>query len=84
MNKDELFEREETCQKAIRTMTRAIFMRAVVTAVLIWAVIAGNMELWVMGLMALVLLINITGTLPLLAEWKKQRRTLKDLIAMEE
>ena len=84
MDKEELFEREEKCQKAIRTISRAIFMRAVVTAVLIWAVFTGNMELWAVGLMALVLLINVFGTLPLIAEWKKQRTLLKELIELEE
>ena len=84
MDREELFQREEDCQKALRTMSRAIFMRLVVSIVLIWAVFVGEMELWVVGLMALVLVINMTGTLPLVAEWRKQRRLLKELIAMEE
>ena len=84
MNREELFQREEDCQKAIRTVSRAIIMRLVVTVVLIWAVIAGNMELWVMGLMAFVLVFNVVGALPLIAEWKKQRKLLTELIAKEE
>lgn len=84
MDREELFQREEDCQKAIRTMNRAIFMRAVVSAALVWAVVVGNMELWVIGLMVLVMFINAAGTLPLIAEWKKQRQLLKDLIAQEE
>ena len=84
MNREELFEQEEKCLKAIRTVRKAVFMRIFVTGLLIWAVIVGQMELWVMGLMAFVLLINLVGALPLIQEWKKQKRLLKELIAQEE
>ena len=84
MNQDELFQQEEDCQKAIRTVTKALFMRVFVCAVLIWAVIAADMALWAAGLMLFVLAINVLGALPLLQEWKKQRQHLKDLIAQEE
>lgn len=83
MTNDELFELEEKCLKSIRTVRKAVFMRVFVTALLIWAVVVGNMNLWVVGLMALVMMINVVGTLPLVAEWKKQKKHLRDLIEQE-
>lgn len=84
MNNEELFEREEKCQKAIRTVSKAIFMRLFATAVLLWALIASGLEGWAIGLIVLVMIINLAGTLPLVSEWKKQRMLLKKLITQEE
>ena len=81
---EDSFEREERCRKAIKTVGKAIFMRLFVTAILIWAVLQANMELWVIGLMAFVLIINLTGLLPLISELKKRRKELKAIIAEEE
>lgn len=72
-------EREERCRKAIRTVGKAIFMRLFVTAVLIWAVLRTNMELWVIGLMVLVLITNLSGLLPLTGELKKRRKELQEI-----
>ena len=79
-----LLEREERCQKAMKAVGKAIFMRLVVCAILIWAVVRSPMELWVVGLMLLVLLINLTGILPLAAELKKRRAEWKQLLDEEE
>ena len=84
MDKDELFEREERCLKAIRTVRKAVFMRLVVTALLIWAAFGSHMELWATGLLLVIALMNVVGSLPLIGEWRKQRGILKDLIAQEE
>lgn len=81
---EDSFEREERCRKAIKTVGKAIFMRLFVTAILIRAVLQANMELWVIGLMAFVLIINLTGLLPLISELKKRRKELKAIIAEEE
>jgi len=81
---DSLLEREERCQKAMKAVFKAIFMRAVICGLLLWILFAAPMELWVMGLLALVLLINITGTLPLVSEWKKRRKEWKALLEEEE
>ena len=81
---DELFEQEENCQKAIRTVTKAIFMRLVVTVLMI-VVVSGNPEqVWAWGLAVFVLLINTMGTLPLWKEYSRQKQTLKHLIELEE
>ena len=80
----DLPERQERCQKALRVVSKAIFMRLVICGLLIFIVISSIRELWVTGLILLVLLINATGTLPLMAEWKKRRAEWKLLLEEEE
>ena len=80
----DLLEREERCQKAMKTVTKAIFMRMAVTGLLVWVIFSRIRELWVAGLMLLVLLINVTGSLPLFAELKKRRIEWKNLLEEEE
>lgn len=80
----DLLEREERCQKAMKTVTKAIFMRMAVTGLLVWVIFSRIRELWVAGLMLLVLLINVTGSLPLIAELKKRRMEWKSLLEEEE
>ena len=79
-----LEEREERCQKAIRVIVKAIAMRLFVFAILIFAVIRSGMPLWAAGLMGLVMIINLTGMLPLAAELKKRRQEWKQLLAEEK
>ena len=82
-SRDELFEQEEKCQKAIRTVSRAMLMRLVVTVLMV-VVVAGNPEqVWAWGLAAFVLVINLMGILPLWKEFKSQRQKLKALIESE-
>ena len=79
-----LLEREERCQKTIRTVTKAIVMRLVICGLLIWVIFTTAQQLWVAGLMVMVLLINATGILPLFAELKKRRAEWKRLLEEEE
>lgn len=83
MDRNELFAREEKCQKAIRTVRRAVLMRLLVTAVLIWAMLLSAGEALAIGLLLLALVLNLTSALPLVAEWKKQHARMKELVAME-
>ena len=80
----DLPEREERCQKAMKTVAKAIFMRLVISGLLVWVIVSHVWELWVVGLMLLVLLINVTGSLPLIAELKKRRIEWKNLLEEEE
>lgn len=80
----DVLEREERCEKTLKTLRKAMIMRLFVTAVLIWAVFRAEMEVWVIGLMGLVMLINLTGLLPLYQEWKKRRAEWKQIIAEDE
>ena len=79
----DLEERQERCQKAVRVVVKAIAMRMFVFAILIWAVIRSGMPLWAVGMMALVMLINLTGILPLVSELKKRRQEWKVLLEEE-
>lgn len=83
-SEDELMQREEKCRKAIKTVVRAILMRLFVTGLLIWVVFQTSMELWVIGMMVFVLIINLSGLLPLGQELKKQRRLLKEIMDQYE
>ena len=59
-------------------------MRILVTVLLIWAVVVNPGQLWTSGLLVLVMIVNLVGSLPLIAEWKKQRKIYRDLIDQEE
>ena len=80
----ELAEREERCQKAIKTVARAITMRLVICGILIWAAVVSDIQLWAVGLLMLVMVMNIIGILPLASELKKRRQEWKMLLAEEE
>ena len=79
----DLYEREEQCINAIRTVRRAVFMRLLVLVLMIFAVAKNPREAMVWGLMLFVLIVDVLGALPLIAEWKKQKQQLDDLIAQE-
>lgn len=81
---DELMEQEEKCRKALRTVGKAIAMRLFVTGILVWILFQTGTELWIVGLMVLVLLINLSGLLPLGTELKKRFQELKSIIDQYE
>ena len=80
----DLLEREERCQKAMKVVMKAIAMRLVICGLLIWVVLRTGLALWAVGLMILVMLINLTGVFPLYAELKKRRAEWKQLLEEEE
>ncbi len=80
----DVYDREEQCRKAIRTVGKAIFMRLAVTALLIFILVGTGMEAWVIGMMVFVMIINLASLLPLLRELKKQRKALKEILTEEE
>ena len=69
----DIYDREDQCRKAIRTVGKAVFMRLLVTALLIFVLIGNGMQGWVIGLIVFVLIINLTGMLPLVQELRKQK-----------
>ena len=78
------FQREERCRRAMKTVGKAIFVRLFVIVLLIWVAFQTKMEIWIIGLICLVMVINLTGMLPLISEWNKRRIELKEIIAMDE
>ena len=79
-----LEERQDRCQKAMKVVVKAIAMRLFVFAILVLAVIRSGMPIWAAGLMVLVMVINLTGTLPLVSELKKRRQEWKLLLEEEK
>ena len=67
----DIYDREDQCRKAIRTVGKAVFMRLLVTALLVFVLIGNGMQGWVIGLIVFVLIINLTGMLPLVQELHK-------------
>lgn len=80
----DLLEREERCRKAIKVVSKAIAMRLLICGLLIWVVFRTDLAFWTIGLMLFVMVINITGILPLAAELKKRRQEWKELLEEEE
>lgn len=80
----DIYDREDHCRKAIRTVGKDVFMRLLVTAVLIFVLIGNGMQGWVIGLIVFVLIINLTGMLPLVQELRKQKKLLKEILDEEE
>ena len=81
---DELMAAEEKCRKAIKTVAKAVFMRVFVTGLLIWIALQSSMETWTLGLIAMVLLINLSGLLPLGKELGKRIRELRSIMDQYE
>ena len=79
----DLYQQEEQCEKALRQVCKACFMRLVVTALLLFVLLMEPRPLWFWGLMGLVMAINLAGLLPLAAEARRRRRELKQLRSME-
>ena len=80
----DILQREEDCRQVLKTVVKAMVMRVLVLGILAWVALRNGMAVWVTGILALVGIINLTGILPLWTEWKKQRRTLKSIIAEAE
>ena len=74
------YDREEQCRKTIRVVTRAILMRIVVSVLLLVMVIRAGASPAVLGLGAFVLVIAVSGTLPLGKELVKQKGLLKECL----
>lgn len=78
------YDREEQCRKTIRVVTRAMVMRVLVGVLLLAAVIRAGANPTVLGLCAFVLLIAVSGAVPLARELGKQRKLLKECLAQQE
>ena len=74
------YDREEQCRKTIRVVTRAILMRIVVSVLLLVMVIRAGASPVVLGLGAFVLVIAVSGALPLGKELVKQKELLKECL----
>ena len=78
------YDREEQCRKTIRVVTRAMVMRVLVGVLLLAAVIRAGANPAVLGLCAFVLLIAVSGALPLEKELVKQKALLKECLKAQD
>lgn len=74
------YDREEQCRKTIRVVARAMVMRVLVGVLLLAAVIRAGANPAVLGLCAFVLVIAVSGALPLGKELVKQKGLLKECL----
>lgn len=80
----DVYDREESCRRAIRTVARAIGMRLLVLALAIWAFVRGPRSGLFVGLLLLVAVITLSALPILLRELFHRRREWKELLAKEE
>ena len=73
------YQKIDRCEKALRTVKKAVLMRLFLTALLLYIPIAAKLTLGVTALMLLVVLINVSGIVPLVMEWKKRKQELDTL-----
>ena len=81
---DILMEQEENCRKGLKTLRMALLMRLFVLGLLVYILFRGGMQLWILGLMLFVTIITVAGALPLVTEWKKQRKKLQEILDQYE
>ena len=81
---EDVYEREERCRRVIKNVTKAIVMRLVVVALVIWAFTRAETNPWLIGLLLLVVLIMVSSLPILLKELNARRKELKALIESEE
>ena len=81
---EDVYDREERCRRVIKNVTKAIVMRLVVVALVIWAFTRAETNPWLIGLLLLVVLIMVSSLPILLKELNARRKELKALIESEE
>lgn len=80
----DVFEREDRCLRAIKNVGKACVMRVVVTGLLLYVLVRNHQQIWLWGLLGFVMVINLSGMLPLLAELKKRFLELREIRSSEE
>lgn len=78
------YDREERCRKTIRTLLKAILMRAAAGILLIVAVVRSEAAPVALGLSVFVLLVILAGVVPLVRELQKQTQLLRDCLARQK
>lgn len=81
---EDVYDQEDRCRRVIKNVTKAILMRLVVVALVIWAFTRAETNPWLIGLMLLVVLITVSSLPILLKELNVRRKELKALIESEE
>ena len=78
------YDREERCRKTIRTLTKAIVMRVLAGILLVAGVVCAGAAPIALGLSIFALLVILAGAVPLIQEFRKQIRLLKDCLVLQK
>lgn len=80
---ESVYQKIERCEKSIRTIRRAVLMRLFLTGLLLYIPFAAKLQGGVMVLMLFVTVINVSGLLPLVSQWKRKKKELDALLDEE-
>lgn len=79
----DVYQRIEHCEKNLKTIRRAVLMRIFLTALLVYIPFAAKLQGGVVALMIFVVLINVSGLIPLVQQWKLKKEELDKLLDEE-
>ena len=79
----DVYQKIERCEKTLRVIRRSVVMRIVLTCLLLYIPFAAQLQGGVLLMMVLVVLINLSGLLPLLSQWRIKKKELDQLLDEE-
>ena len=79
----DVYQKIERCEKTLRVIRRSVVMRIVLTCLLLYIPFAARLQGGVLLMMVLVVLINLSGLLPLLSQWRIKKKELDQLLDEE-
>lgn len=80
---ESVYARIERCEKTIRIIRRSVLMRLVLTVLLIYIPFAADVPGAAAVMILLVCLMNLSGLLPLISQWKSKKQELDKLLDEE-
>ena len=79
----DVYQKIDRCEKTLRIIRRSVLMRIFLTALLLYIPFAAKLQGGVMLLMLFVVVINVSGLLPLLSQWRSKKKELNKLLDEE-
>ena len=79
----DVYRKIERCEKTLRTIRRAVLMRAVLTVLLLYIPFAADMPGGAVVMMVFVVILNVSGLFPLIQQWKQKKKELDALLDEE-
>ena len=80
---ESVYAKIERCEKTLRIIRRSVFMRLALTALLIYIPIGAQVPGGAAVMLCLVALLNLSGLLPLVSQWKIKKKELDKLLDEE-
>ena len=79
----DIYQKIDRCEKTLRVIRRSVLMRIVLTGLLLYIPFAAKLQGGVLLMMVLVVLINLSGLLPLISQWRIRKKELDQLLDEE-